>query len=367
VCSALIVEAFPPSSLNEAIFQARNLTTGETVTDGNLAMAGQLLIALIIVPILIALSITTLTRARLLINLWMAGAAVSCVVALLTQFAGLDLESTLTGHSYAFQSFHGAAGRLSGLAVHPVQLGITAAMPVPVALRRMVTGRGTGRYGLLVALYSLAALVSGSRSAVIGLLAAFIFIFAWEARARARLIAVAVVAGLVGYISGGFDSVIALQRLFGDNASAAASSAASDTGRLSSYNEALNAFLARPLTGYGFQGLRGAHNVILEMLSSGGVLLLAGYTIVIGGALYLAWIVRPQLPPDLRGDALGLVGAIGVVLTVSMVENTSLDRYLYVPIALILGLFFVSQRVGLRTMPHKPAGDRGLTATYDAA
>ena len=213
---------------------------------------------------------TSWSRARILINLWLAGSAASCIVALLAAFVHLDLQQIITGHHYSVQAYQEQAGRYTGLAVQPVLLGISAAMAVPIALSRMTSTKHSIQYGLLAGLYCLAALISGSRSSVIGIVVAIIMVFVWHARTRARIIFLILSGTIVALVTGaGKSSLSTIQRLFGGNALASSSANTSDTGRLNHYSEALHAFFARPFTGYGFQGLRGAHNIVLEAFKFG--------------------------------------------------------------------------------------------------
>lgn len=366
ILSALIIEEMPPISHTQAIFQYRNLTTREIESGSSSTLAGQLLIALTIVPIIVALTVRSWMRARILINLWLAGSAISCMVAALAALGHINLQQVITGHDYSILvGYNEEAGRYTGLAVHAVLLGISAAMCVPIALSRMTSTKHTIRYGLLVCLYCLAVLVSGSRSALIGTVAAFVIVFVWRARARKRIILLMLVGGVAAFITGvGSSSLSTIQRLLGGNSLASSSVNTSDTARLGHYSEALQAFFNRPLTGYGFEGLRGAHNIVLELLSSGGPLALAGYFVIIGGTLSAAHMVYSRIPSDQNIDVLGIVGAIVVFLVVSMVDNASLDRFVYLPIGITLGLVFMVQRENVRDREHGPA-PRPNAKNYD--
>lgn len=354
ILAALIIEELPSISHTQAIFQYRNLTTREIESGSSSTLAGQLLIALVVVPTIVALAVRSWKRAQILINFWLAGVAASCIVALLAAFAHINLQQAITGHDYSIQAYHEQAGRYTGLAVHAVLLGISAAMCVPIALSRMTSTKHAIRYGLLVCVYCLAVLVSGSRSALIGVVAALVIVFVWRARARKRIISLIFVAGGAAYVTGvSASSLSVIQRLLGGNTLASSSANTSDTARLSHYSEALQAFYKRPLTGYGFEGLRGAHNIILELLSSGGPLALVGYFVVIGGVLSAARVVHARIPANVNIDILGIVGAIVVFLVVSMVDNASLDRFVYLPIGIMLGLYFLVQHESVRDRQHE--------------
>lgn len=345
IAAALLIEEIPHSSLTQTLFQYRNQGTGKIETNSSAELAGQLLVALAIVPTIVALTVTSRSRARILISLWLAGTAMSCIVALLAAFGHIELQQALTGHNYSVLAYHEEAGRYTGLAVHAVLLGISAAMSVPIALSRMSSTKHILRYGLLTGVYCAAALVSGSRSAVIGIFAAVALIFIWNSRSRKRILILLLTGGFTAYVTGiSSSSLSTIQRLFGGNSFASSSAGLSDSARLNHYSEALQAFFARPLTGYGFQGLHGAHNIVLELLSSGGILALTGYFLIIGGTLRAGLLVRSRLPSDLSMDAIGVLGALIVFLVVSMVDNASLDRFVYLPDGIILGLCFLVQR-----------------------
>lgn len=349
LASILLVELFPvPILPSSDVFSNRNLATGEVSTGSSFVLGARLLFALVVVPGVIALVADTSAQIRWFANAWIAGVAVSSGVAALAAFGGPDLQEVLTGGEYFIAEFRGQPGRYAGLTVHPGALGLTIAMVCPLIFARMTTLRRAAAYAPLIALLVAAVLVSGSRIGIIAISVGALLVVAWHQRSRRQVVIIATGAALVVAIVGG--TLSTLERFTDQSTTAAASNAA----RLGSYRDGWDLFVQRPLTGYGYSALRGAHNLFLQLLDSGGVFALAGYSLVFGGLLSSGWKLRNRLPADMAGEALGLVVALVVFLASSMVGSAIFDRYIYIPAGLLLAFLLVERSGRLKGRAQLP-------------
>nr|WP_246325811.1 O-antigen ligase family protein [Actinomycetospora corticicola] len=100
--------------------------------------------------------------------------------------------------------------------------------------------------------------------------------------------------------------------------------------------QALTDFGHSPLHGLGLPVAADAHNVYLQLLASGGVLLLLGF-----GVFVLGFVLEVRrLDGGAVGDGLPRVLLVSVVswLLVGAVVNQLTDAFLYLPIAIVAGL-----------------------------
>jgi O-antigen ligase len=219
-------------------------------------------------------------------------------------------------------------------------------MALPVAVAQMATASSQRRrilYGMLSAAMAIGLLVAGSRAAFGGAAAGLLSLLIIAGRDRRRV--APYVGGLLGV---GLISVavalathtgfITLQRIAGV-----------DTGqntdtRLTYYRGALSDFASSPVVGHGFQLIVQAHDIYLQLLQSGGLLALVAFMAYLVGTLRLAWRLGHDsvVPAALRPLVAGLASSILVWLINGLVGNQLYDRYLYVPIGLLLGLSFLS-------------------------
>lgn len=342
--SLAVSEMFPVLDKTGPLFRVRNLGTGAQDVSSGFSLAARLILAVAIIPLALAVVVTSVRRARDLTTVWLLGVGFSSLIGVLAAFTPFDYQEALTGNLYAFEAYRDAAGRFTGLAVHPTLFGVAAAMALPVALARIVDRQSAWAYAPLVAVYVAAALISGSRAAFIGTVLAFVLVFAWQARGRKQMFTVVLVGGLVAATQGPAlaSSLSAVQRFMGGTGLAGQSAQTSDSSRFGSIAESLALFMERPFTGWGYEAIRGAHNTWLQLASSGGLLALAGWGIIVFGALSLGWRMRRE------GDALGLCASLVVFLVAGLSMNAVLDRFLYVPVALILALWFGIRRAARR-------------------
>jgi O-antigen ligase len=93
-------------------------------------------------------------------------------------------------------------------------------------------------------------------------------------------------------------------------------------------------FLERPVDGIGLEAIAQAHNIYLQLLASGGLILTAGMLLYFGGVLRAGYAERND--PDPLGACLFI--AVVVWLAAGPFGNQIADRYLYFPVAMIAGL-----------------------------
>lgn len=130
-------------------------------------------------------------------------------------------------------------------------------------------------------------------------------------------------------VSGSGDS--ALRRLLGTSASQT-----SDGYRREHLEEALNQFLAHPLTGNGFENALSAHNVYLQIAAAAGVIGLAGFVFILA-ALALPLFSAPRPYHRLAYPALAY-------LVIGALDKSLWDRFIWVGLVLALLAHFVADR-----------------------
>ena len=345
--SALLIALFPPPLSSSELFRQKNLTSGQVAQEPHLVLAARLLLAVIVIPAVIAVAASTANRLRWLVTFWVVGTALGAFIAVLAAFGPVDLQQTITGQAYTIEAYKLTQGRYTGLSVHPTLLGVAAAMACPVVIGRMTDVRKGWIYSPVFAVLVLAVLVSGSRIALIAAIVGMAVVFVYQHRTRRQALAIAAAAGLLLTFTGSAASGLSTtQRLFKD-AGGVESAASSDASRSRTIREGIELFQQRPI-GWGYQGLRGAHNVLIQILSGGGLLLLLGMGLVVGGAMVAGWRLRAE------ADAVGLLASVVVVLVAGTTTNAVFDRFLSIPVGLLVGLSLVALQS--QTIPDETSG-----------
>jgi hypothetical protein len=264
---------------------------------------------------------------------WLAGAYVvaASVNGLLaaSDYLGIShFASHLTG-------FAGQAHRYPGLMQYPNQLGMMCVLALPMAL--YLTSRHR-RWVVALAALMFGVFTSGSRGAIIGVPLAALLYAGLEQRDRLRRFAgYTSVLALAAYAALFSGLTIGIQRLLHPNASVGVS----DTQRKEAASLAWSQFTHAPLTGGGFSSAV-AHDVYLQLLSSGGVIVLAAFLWLAGGAIRIA----------LRSRTIGFGAAAAASLLTWLILNVQFngyyDRYLLVPVALT----YAAGRVAAEVSPE---------------
>ena len=328
--AGLLVELFPPDRLPELTDFADPLYAGSTGGSASTNLAGAIRLAatLLLVPMLVAAAADSRRRVHLLTELWIAGVLISGLVAVLGE-QGISI-GPLGGLVRDFWREQG------GLTVHPNILGLTSAMTLPIVIARIGSADWRRRvyYVAVMAILVGAIGASGSRIALIaGTIGVALVVFLGRATWKLTAVFAAAAVVLIGAtFVVDLGSVPVVERIRTEGIV--------DERRVILYEEAWEAVEGRPIMGYGFQNLRGTHDAYLQLLQAGGVLALLSFLLFSAATLTvgLRCSRSADLPPDLRALARGLTTSIAVWLLAVIVLNLVLDRFLYVPIGLLLGI-----------------------------
>ena len=315
------------------------LSTWTTIDiGGDVVATVEFAMALLGVPLLLAFATGASDRLLLFARLWLVSATINSAVAV-TDFAHVtSIGLTLSG-------------RPSGLTVHPNHLGMVAAMAIPLALFLAARARkwpSAAVYLGTVGILTLGVLVSGSRAALLAAMAGALLLPALGNRLLKPVVLIAIAAGgLLLFTSGVLTTnqpsttspFVAIERL------ADPATASSDTGRLEYYSAALADFARRPFTGIGFDLVRTAHDIYFQLLQAGGILALASFLVFSAGSLRLGMkLTRDQaLSRDMQNLAAALTASLLVWLVAGLVQNLIYDRFLYLPVGLLVGLNSVAR------------------------
>ncbi|MDT7745567.1 MAG: hypothetical protein QOE59_4645 [Actinomycetota bacterium] len=279
---------------------------------------------------------------------WVAGTTLSATVAITDQLG----VTRIGGILFPAVSF---TSRQAGLSVHSNHLALSIVMSLPVVVWLLARRRGTALVlpALAAVLMTVGVVVSGSRAGYVGAALAVVLTMAAEPRAR-RLLPWAAAAGVLAALGAvavlpGTARAIGKQLRLVDNDGAVAS----DEVRAGLNHQALVDAVHSPIHGLGYQILAQGHDIYLQLLASGGILLFLGYVLAQLGFLGTAWRV-----PDATGigRALGIAGA--TFLLIGVVENQLADVFVHVPFALVAGLWAASRHASLAT-PAPPGVDQG--------
>lgn len=293
-------------------------------------------------PVVIMLAGTTTRRVHRVVDAWLIGAALSAAV------GALDiLGVTRFGASLTSVDFVAFADRASGLTQHPNHLGLVSAMALPVAIAQFsAAGRSRGLVGLvIVPLLLIGVVESGSRGALLAAAAGVALVFAIGSsatlRRRTALLVLAPVVAFVALVStvggSGLTGAVTAERFSGGGAALE-----SNQERLLTLRESVDQVVENPLVGSGFSVVRTAHNVYLQVFQAGGVLALAAFVGLAGAVVLrarrLALVAQGELRPWLPSLAAATGASVCVWLLFGVVGNAIYDRYLYIPIGIVLAL-----------------------------
>jgi hypothetical protein len=255
------------------------------------------------------------------------GAAISGFIGFCDRFVGTHFSLSLTG-------IPAVAGRTPGLTLHPNFLATTCVLGLPFMLWQVMAPRPRDRLWALVILLPLAhgLFASGSRGGTAVGAGTIVLSFAVMPRYRRILPTVTLLAlGVAGAVfvlhPGVGQSLLHAVRLKGGSASG------SDTARGIVGHQGVLDFEHNPVFGVGMQVAAEAHNVYLQALASGGLLLFTGYALYILCALFSSLRYARQHQWAYPFAIAALSGAL-----LSYVESALTDRLAYVPLALIAAM-----------------------------
>lgn len=349
-----VVPAWLPLSAGALAF-AGILATYRGGFGGNVVPVLQFVGTLLVLPLIMVTALTTWRRVELAAEAWLLFVAVSCLAAIADFVLSLGISRSLTGLDYLRYTH-----RVTGLTVHPNHLGLTAAMALPVALAWAARGsRGdvgafSVRHSAYVVILLGGIMVSGSRAAVIGAVAGLILAPAMAGRGRRSPVAVALVVAMfaaIGVVTLNPSTADRLGLVVGPRLLGAdPSGAGSDQERAAVQRSAIDSTLANPLVGTGFGVVRDAHDIFLQLLQAGGIFALLAMGVFWAGSVGEArWLARQaNLPPPVRDLPAGLGASLMIWVILAFAENALYDRYLYIPIGLLLAVRALTVRSSTR-------------------
>jgi hypothetical protein len=320
--AAMLNIIFPPDQalLDRTLLYFRSLpgrNLGYLIPRPDLVQLIQFVIALLVVPMMIAAVATTRARVRGLLDLFVIGATVNAFVGIV-DLAGLPIAP-----------YQIAGSRTAALTIHPNYLALACTIAAPLALLWVTRGgrwrtAGYASAGLLL----LGAYASGSRvgavTAALAVVATFVLL---PGLRRGLGVVVPVVGiGVVTVVLVAGDQILEQVRLGGDLGTTV-NTAASDLQRSKTSSLALDQFQARPLQGVGYSVIADAHIIYLQLLASGGLIAMAAFITYIGG---LAGSLRRALAGPQRDAAVVCGLAILMWLINGTHDNQLADKYLYV-------------------------------------
>jgi hypothetical protein len=322
--------------------------------------------ALLVVPITVIACTTLESRApKWILACFLAGVAVSSVVAV-TDLTSLTHISRSLGLQFTDPGPNGAltSQRQTGLSDHPNTLGFVCTIAAPFALYFISESRRRWLGCVALVLVFGGVVASGSRGAqMVFLPAVLVAIFVSPHKKKvagwlAATLGAAIIGGLtvLSQLAPGM-----LGKLFrfepGATLPGASTSLDSDAERAHLRAQALLDFRNHPIFGIGIKHVTEAHNIYLQMMAAGGVVLVAGMLIYWFGTFRSCWLVKRH------GEALGTYLMISVTgwLLIGALENELTDRFLYYTVACAVAL---AATCGVQTqasaLPDRDAGGARL-------
>jgi O-antigen ligase len=307
-------------------------------------------LAFLIVPIVIGAVASSWRRANLIANLWLLSATISAAIGTFDRFTGGGLGQSITG------VIVNDGSRVAGLTIHPNTFALTCAMTLPIAILRAIQLRGLGRAAGIIASCLLCGgvLVSGSRVGLFSLVLAVGLTAMLIPKLRARVVVVGIVGALVLVLAAPSNNPLleGFNRLSGGGDSSQANGQRSDQ-----FHESLHIALAHPVTGIGFTVVADGHSLPLQFWET------AGFLGIIAIVLYATGVFetgrRLYRDPNLPRGSPQFVGAITICFAVwliaGLLQNEIADRYIFVPVGLLLGLGLAASASGSEPGHSEPA------------
>jgi hypothetical protein len=120
------------------------------------------------------------------------------------------------------------------------------------------------------------------------------------------------------------------------------SAAESDGVRRQYLEDSVTYITERPLTGYGFRWIESSHNIYLQLLLSGGIFALAGFLTLAFGYLRVGFCTWGRVPDEISDTARAATVSVALMLLTGMVGNVIVDRYVYLPFALVFAISIIT-------------------------
>jgi hypothetical protein len=334
---------FPPSDrfvAGRTIIQLHGKTAislKSGFVSANLFTGVKFIIAIAVVPAMFVFAAMYARKfARRLIVLFAVGAGLSGWVAIFAKY-GLNTINLFIGT-------HGGHGtRQIGLANQPNYLAAGVVISVPIGMWLLVEADRRSRWlgAFTVAGCALGTYASGSRGGSVTIVGAIGLSMILIPRARKLLapsvlvVATATVA-LFLFVPSSIESIGATTRLFGNSATHV--TGYSDLERTILADQALRDFFYSPIHGIGLQVSFDAQTVYLQILQSGGILLMITLMIYYFGSIFVSFRMIPK-----HSLAAALCTSVIASLVLDVFEADLTDRFYYVPIGAILALLAIDR------------------------
>jgi hypothetical protein len=316
----------------------------EIRTAGGGAKSAFWIVALLVVPIAAIACAALDSRAPKWIMAWfLAGASVSSLVAL-TDLTKVTHISRMLGFQFTDAESNGtvSALRQPGLTSHPNAVGLACAIAAPFAVYFISESRRRWLPCVALVLLFGGVLASGSRGAQVVLPTA-VLIAVFVSPHKKKLVGW-LAATLAAAILGGLTVLMLLApgmlgKLFRFNGHGSINRSNLDRQHLRA--QAWSDFRDHPVFGIGIKHISESHCIYLQLMASGGIVLVAGMLIYWFGTLRWCWLAQRT------GDALGryLMTSVTAWLVLGFMENQLTDRFLYYPIGCAAALA-AAYRVG---------------------
>jgi O-antigen ligase len=160
------------------------------------------------------------------------------------------------------------------------------------------------------------------------------------ARLRARIVAaglaaIVVFAGVAALAPSGNSLFSGFDRLNGSGSASGAT-----TQRVDQLHESLALAWDHPLTGIGFQVIADAHNLPVQVWEAAGLLGVLALLLYSTGVFRTAWLLArdPRLPRGSPELVWALAISFAIWLVAGLLQDPIADRYIYMPVGLLLGL-----------------------------
>ena len=270
---------------------------------------------------------------------YVAGVAISCVVAMIDLSGLTNIANSLNYQRAIANPLDYQWGeRHAGLAEHPNMLGLVCATSLPFVIYFMSRMRRTWISGIAFIALSAGLLASGSRGAqAISLLTLLVAVLCLPnkrttIRAVSLSLSITIVVGVVLLYTVLAHSRSLLLRFTGGGAAHEAQS--SNELRIAFIKQAWTDWQTYPLFGAGIRHINEAHNIYLQLLAAGGVVLTAGIL------AYFVWILRDCWRLSRHGIMLArfLMISIATWLVLGMIENEIVNRQLYFTVGCVAAL-----------------------------
>lgn len=281
-----------------------------------------------------------------LVDAWLLGATANAAVGILDRLGATSIGASLASFDYA-----ALQDRATGLTNHPNHFGLVMAMALPMVISRLSAGGHRGSLAF-VALPMVAGglAASGSRGALlaaVGGVILYLLLATRSTRSRAgfaMLAAMTATVALLAFAPGDTRNlgVVTAERFAGQR-----NVADSDSERRALLRKAIDDARERPFIGSGYSSARPAHDIYLQFIQGGGMIALAGFLLFAGTILLLARSLArgaTAVPYGLSALAAAGGASAGVWLLFGIVGPNTYDRYLYLPVGLVLALSLVRAR-----------------------